>query len=151
MGMQVGKAGLSSEINVTPLVDVVLVLLIIFMVVTPMLQRGQAVQVPEAPHAEDKKDTEDDLIITVSPDKKIWMDEELVDESTLLDRLRSRLAYEPFVPILIKGDMSLVYSDIKPVMRVCADAGAKSVGLMTDKNTLPQPGFWEGTSGGKDK
>jgi biopolymer transport protein ExbD len=144
MGMQAGSGGgPQADINITPLVDVVLVLLIIFMVITPMLQSGQAVVIPEAPHAINKKQSEDDLVVTVTPDKRVWLGEELVDEQSLVTRLQNTLAYQPFVPILIKGDTSLVYEDIKPVMRACADAGAKSVGLMTDKNTMSQPGVAE--------
>jgi len=148
MGMGASGNGPASEINVTPLVDVVLVLLIIFMVITPMLQAGQPVQVPKAPHAENKKDADDDLIITVAADQSIWVEDELVDQDALDSRLRAILAYEPFKQILVKGDQSLTWAPVRAVMETCSAAGAKSVAVMTDKNTPSQTGVAERNSGG---
>ena len=84
MGMSAGghQGGPKSDINVTPLVDVVLVLLIIFMVITPMLQRGKAVELPKAQEIEKPKtDGKDDsIILSVTPDKKIYLENDQMDE-----------------------------------------------------------------------
>ena len=151
MGMNVGTKGPQSEINVTPLVDVVLVLLIIFIVVTPMLQKGQDVLIPEAPHADNKEtkrgeETLNNLIISITFDEAsgnhaIWLGDELVSEDNLLPRLSAHLLADPFLQILIKGDKRLSYSMVLPVMEACAEAGAKTVAMMTDKNTPSQPGI----------
>ena len=72
MGMDVGsKGGVRSDINITPLVDVVLVLLIIFMVITPMLQRGKHVELPKAHHVQTGQQNADPLFVTVTKDGKV--------------------------------------------------------------------------------
>ena len=80
-----GKSGIKSDINVTPLVDVVLVLLIIFMVVTPMLQRGKDVKLPQAAKqknaAEEKG--QDPMIVSVTADKRIWLEKDPVTDDQL--------------------------------------------------------------------
>src|SRR6476620_12043962 len=107
------KGGIKSDINVTPLVDVVLVLLIIFMVVTPMLQRGKDVKLPIAAkqkHEEDKG--VDPMIISVTPDKRIWLEKDPVTDDELKQALGGKLAAEPWKPILVKGDQSLTFGDV---------------------------------------
>ena len=133
MGMAAGgsKGGHKSDINVTPLVDVCLVLLIIFMVVTPMLQRGKDVTLPEvakkAKHGE--KNPEDPLILSVTKDKKIWVEKDQFDETTLKDKLHHVLMDTPTKPILLKGDQALTYGDVRKVMLIAQHAGFKGVKL----------------------
>ena len=111
-----GKGGIKADINVTPLVDVVLVLLIIFMVVTPMLQRGKDVKLPEA--AKQKNDggarTPDPLILSVTADKQIYAREGPVRPTTS-SRRRSAASWPPSPgkPILLKGDQSLTFGDVR--------------------------------------
>ena len=125
-----GKGGIKSDINVTPLVDVVLVLLIIFMVVTPMLQRGKDVKLPQATKQkhEEGKDV-DPMIVSVTPDKRIWLEKDPVDDDQLKAALSGKLAAEPWKPILVKGDQSLVFGDVRRVLKDAQDAKAKSVKL----------------------
>ncbi|HUM10448.1 MAG TPA: biopolymer transporter ExbD [Myxococcaceae bacterium] len=126
-----GKGGIKSDINVTPLVDVVLVLLIIFMVVTPMLQRGKDVKLPSATkqkHDENAKDV-DPMIVSVTADKRIWLEKDPVTDDTLKQALGSKLAAEPWKPILVKGDQSLVFGDVRRVLKDAQEAKAKSVKL----------------------
>ena len=73
MGGGSGK-GVKNEINVTPLVDVVLVLLIIFMVVTPMLQRGKDVRLPQAQKTDEESKEADPLVLSLTDDKRIWIE-----------------------------------------------------------------------------
>ncbi len=133
MGMSTGGSGggPKAEINVTPLVDVVLVLLIIFMVVTPMLQRGKSVELPKAKEiSKDNAEKNDNaLILSVTPDKKIYLDSDQVDEKALEDKLRLELDKDPGRKILLKGDNSLVVGDMRKVMDVARKAKAKSVAL----------------------
>ena len=127
--------GPTHEINITPLVDVVLVLLIIFIVVTPMLTPGADVILPAADNSESKEDSKGDLIISVQRDGAIWLDAELMTVDTLETRLSGILTAEPFKPILIKGDLQSRYADVRKVMTVCEKTGAKNVALMTDKDS----------------
>ncbi len=126
-----GKGGIKSDINVTPLVDVVLVLLIIFMVVTPMLQRGKDVKLPVATkqkHDENAKDA-DPMIVSVTADKRIWLEKDPMTDDELKARLGGKLASEPWKPILVKGDQSLAFGDVRRVLKDAQDAKAKSVKL----------------------
>jgi biopolymer transport protein TolR len=138
MGMSVGgsSGGPKAEINVTPLVDVVLVLLIIFMVITPMLQRGKSVELPKArePEKQKKADAQDNaLILSVTPDKKLYLENDQLDEKALEDRLREALARDPVRKILLKGDKSLQVGDVRKVMDVARKAQAQSVSLAVEE------------------
>jgi biopolymer transport protein TolR len=132
------QRGPKSEINITPLVDVVLVLLIIFIVVTPMLTRGADVVLPAANNAESKDDSSDDLIVSVTKTGEIWLGSALMTEDTLETELSKTMVAEPFKPILIKGDFQARYADARMVMAVCERSGAKNVSLMTDKDSTPE-------------
>ena len=131
-------SGPKAEINITPLVDVVLVLLIIFIVVTPMLTRGADVVLPAANNAESKDDSSDDLIVSVTTNGEIWLGSALMTEETLETELSKTMVAEPFKPILIKGDFQARYADVRKVMAVCERSGAKNVSLMTDKDSTPE-------------
>lgn len=134
MGMSAGgaKGGVKNEINVTPLVDVVLVLLIIFMVVTPMLQRGKDVTLPKAknPSEETKGKVEQDpLILSVTPDKKMYLEKDEVDEANLERLLADEVEKAPGRVILLKGDASLQFGDVKKVMVIASKAKADRISL----------------------
>ncbi len=138
MGAKVGgSGGPQADINVTPLVDIVLVLLIIFMVITPMLEKGADVKLPKVKNAVSKKDSDDDLILSVDKEGAIFMGENQIEGAALEAELEGILLAEPFKPILIKGDVESRYIHVRKVMEICERTGAKSVGLMTDKNDLP--------------
>jgi biopolymer transport protein TolR len=126
-----GKGGIKSDINVTPLVDVVLVLLIIFMVVTPMLQRGKDVKLPVAAKQKNAGDgkSEDPMIVSVTADKRIWLEKDLMTDESLKAALGAKLAAEPRKPILLKGDQTLLFGDVRKVLKDAQDAKAKSVKL----------------------
>ncbi len=129
------QTGPKSEINITPLVDVVLVLLIIFIVVTPMLTRGADVLVPAADNADQKEDSSEDVIVSVQRTGEVWLGSELVTSEILETRLTNIIVSEPFKPILIKGDFAARYADVRKVMAICERAEAKNVALMTDKDS----------------
>ncbi len=136
MAFDVGnKGGAKAEINVTPLVDVVLVLLIIFMVITPMLEQGEAVELPKLQNASSKEDSSDDVIITVGKDGRLYIDHDLVDEDTFRARLGPVFASEPNKPVMIRGDVNGRYGDVRKAMELTQKLGARQVGLMADKES----------------
>jgi biopolymer transport protein TolR len=131
MAMNVGGSGkgVKAEINITPLVDVVLVLLIIFMVVTPMLQRGKDVHLPQVKQPDRESKDGDPIILSVTREKKIFLEQAALDEEGLAAELRAQFAREPNRKILLKGDERLAYGDIRKVMEVARKAGAKGISL----------------------
>jgi biopolymer transport protein ExbD/biopolymer transport protein TolR len=131
MAFSTNSGGVRNEINVTPLVDVVLVLLIIFMVVTPMLERGMDVKLPKAQSSDQEKDSES-LIISVTRDRAIWWDTTKVSVDALRKRLADQVKSDPDRKILIKGDEALLVKDVRSVLAEAKSAGAKGVSLAVD-------------------
>jgi biopolymer transport protein TolR len=130
MGMAAGPSkGIKSDINVTPLVDVVLVLLIIFMVVTPMLQRGKDVKLPKAQKIDKEKKDADPLILSITPDKLLFLEKDKYDDENLEKALAVKLEPNPNRKILLKGDETLTFGDVRKVMNIARKAGAKSISL----------------------
>ena len=134
MGMSAGASkGVKNDINVTPLVDVVLVLLIIFMVITPMLQRGRDVHLPKAKQTGDDKQQADPLVLSVTPDKKYWIEANAVDEDKIEGQIAAEVAAEPNKRVLLKGDETLTVGDVRKLMDHAKKAGAKSVELAVEE------------------
>jgi biopolymer transport protein ExbD len=127
-----GSKGIKNDINVTPLVDVVLVLLIIFMVITPMLQRGKDVHLPKANNPEKEQKEGDPLIVSVTTDKRVWIEANAVDEANLEAKLAEFIEKDPNRKMLLKGDESLVLGDVRKVMDHLKKAGAKGVELAVE-------------------
>ncbi len=122
----------NSDINVTPLVDVVLVLLIIFMVVTPMLQRGKDVVLPKS-HVVDKDPGQGDpLILSITADKKVWVDKESYDDAGLEQRLRDEVIANPNRQFMLKGDNRVTVGEVRKVMAAARRAGARGVRLAVE-------------------
>ncbi len=117
MAMDVGGRGVKSDINVTPLVDVVLVLLIIFMVITPLLQRGRPVTRPEAKLVSELKSGGDPIILSLTRDKRVWIDKsEVKDKADLATALQDEMVRMPGSPIMFKGDREVPYKAVREVM-----------------------------------
>jgi biopolymer transport protein TolR len=133
--MQAGSASdeVKADINVTPLVDVCLVLLIIFMVVTPMLQKGVPVTLPVTNNPDKKPDSENQVIVSVKADKTIYIEQNWVPKNEFLGQLKEMHDRSPGKEILIKGDTRLEYKDIKKVMDMINEAGFENVGLIAEK------------------
>jgi len=132
MAMAVGPGrGVKSDINVTPLVDVVLVLLIIFMVVTPMLQRGKEVQLPKTTKVAEttKGPTGDPIIVSVTKDKAIYIEKDKFEENAFEAALKAKIDADPGKRILLKGDQALAFEEVRKVMNMARNAGAKAVHL----------------------
>jgi biopolymer transport protein ExbD len=134
--MQIGSVeepDVKSDINVTPLVDVVLVLLIIFMVVTPMLQKGVNVMLPTTTNPDKKPDNENQLIVSVKSDSTIYIDTNWVPKNDFVTQMKEMYQRSPGKEIMIKGDSRLRYKDIKKVMDMINESGYENVGLITEK------------------
>lgn len=135
MAMQVGgaKGGLQADINVTPLCDVMLVLLIIMMLVAPMLQKGVDVRLPEAGNTVDKPDTQEQTVIAVTADKRFFIDGVPVADTEFLSRLQSKLENKREKLVVIKGDTDAPYSAIMQAMDDLRQAGIEDIGLITER------------------
>jgi biopolymer transport protein ExbD/biopolymer transport protein TolR len=134
MAIAVGKKGLNSDINVTPLVDVILVLLIIFMVVVPNLQRGEEVHLPKAKNvAKRKADAPEPILLAIRQDGKILLQKDTVDEKKLSRDLRELLKKPEShgKPILVKADERLTYGKVRKVLELLQAAGLAGAGLAT--------------------
>ena len=136
MGMSGGgSGGTMADINVTPLVDVMLVLLIIFMVTAPMLNNaGIDIDLPKAEAPPLDMDDEDQLILSVDGDRKVYLNEE--DTPFELDELQPRLAAiaeaNPDRAVFLRADGGLPYRDIVSVLEIAKRAGMPRVGLVFD-------------------
>ena len=120
------------DINVTPLVDVCLVLLIIFMVVTPMLQQGVDVLLPGGPHAEKKPGKEGDLIISVKPDGTVFVGQDWIPDRNLSTYLKAEHDKNPSRAVMLKADKRINFGKIRTVMKAANDADFTAVSILTE-------------------
>jgi biopolymer transport protein TolR len=125
------KKKFMSDINVTPFVDVMLVLLIIFMVTAPMMIEGVAVNLPET-KAKSIKTTEDPLILTVTKDGGIFLERTEIKPEDLENKLRSIMKYRQDNEILLKGDREVQYGFVVQVMASIKRAGVDKLGMVTE-------------------
>ncbi|MEO6324481.1 MAG: biopolymer transporter ExbD [Thermoanaerobaculia bacterium] len=134
MSMSMGSGGgPRSEINVTPLVDVVLVLLIIFMVVQPLLQMGYDVQVPpNAQQAQPQPPTNDQIVISVTATKDVYLNKEKVEVSNLPIRLQEILRNRGSKVVFFSVEDTVNYGDAVKVMDIVRNNGAKNIGIVMD-------------------
>ena len=122
------------DINVTPLVDVCLVLLIIFMVVTPMLQKGRPVLLPQTDRPEKKPESASQILVSVEADKNIFIESKWFPDKEFASKMKElgeRAGASK--DVLIKADNRLNYGDVKRVMRLIKDGGFEKVGLIAEK------------------
>jgi biopolymer transport protein TolR len=128
-----GRQSMKSDINVTPLVDVCLVLLIIFMVVTPMLQKGKPVMLPQTERPDKKPESDKELIISVQSDKTIFIDTKWFPPKDFEAKMKELGERSSNKDILVKADRTLNFGEVKNVMRMIKDGGFERVGLITEK------------------
>jgi|SRR5215212_9015716 len=130
---KLGKTGLNSEINVTPLVDVCLVLLIIFMVVTPMLQKGVAVNLPVTTDPEKTPDTDKQLQISLKADGSVYIGSNVVRKEQVQSSLEELHQRTPDREIAVKGDKMVKYGEVLDVLKALREVGFNDVGLIAQK------------------
>jgi biopolymer transport protein TolR len=146
MAMDVGqkRGGLNADINVTPLVDVMLVLLIIMMLVAPMLQQGVPVRLPEAGNTVDKPDTQEQTVVTVDGQNRFWVNGVEVQRNELPDRVKMVLEDKTEKIVYLKGDTDASYGAVMAAMDDLRKAQIEDIGLITDRKLKPGE-----TAGGK--
>ncbi len=126
----------NSNINVTPMVDVMLVLLIIFMVITPMLQKGVSVDMAKVnnPVPMPDADKEDALLVSIMRDGKIYFGTDVVTADALTEKVKDRLANRVDKRVFIKSDARAKYGNVVDVVDNVRSAGVDDVGLLTEQN-----------------
>jgi biopolymer transport protein ExbD len=130
-----GSTGVKSDINVTPLVDVMLVLLIIMMIIAPLLQKGVDVRLPIAINSASKPETQDQTVLGIKADKTVWINGIEVRREELRSRLDSILETKKEKLILIKADEDAPYSAVMDAMDTLRASGIEDVGLITDSKS----------------
>ena len=135
MGMESygGRQDVKSEINFTPLVDVCLVLLIIFMVVTPMLQKGRPVLLPQTDNPGKKPESQNEVLISVQADKTIFIDTKWFPDKEFLAKMKELGERASSKDLLIKADSRLSYGDVRNVMKMVKEGGFEKIALITEK------------------
>jgi len=125
----------NSDINVTPMVDVMLVLLIIFMVITPMLQKGHNVELAKTSNPEQMPDAdkEDAILIAITRDNKIFLGNDQVAADQLSDKVRDRLSSRVDKRIYVKSDARAKYGTVVEVVDNVRSAGVDDLGLLTEQ------------------
>jgi biopolymer transport protein TolR len=134
MAMDIGgtSGGPKSDINVTPLVDVMLVLLIIMMLVAPMLQQGVPVNLPLANNTQAKPENEQQTVLSVDSGDKFYVNAIPVSRAEMADRVKRALEEKTERIVLIKGDRDASYRAIMAAMDDLRKAGIEDIGLITD-------------------
>lgn len=130
-----GSGDYKSDINITPLVDIVLVLLIIFMVITPLLQMGYDVKVPPKAQVNEPQSTIDQVIISLTPQNQIYLNKQQVTIQQLNQQLGDILKNRRDKTVFFSGDDGANYGDVIHTMDVVRNAGAKNIGIVLE--TVP--------------
>jgi biopolymer transport protein ExbD len=134
------KGGVKSDINVTPLCDVMLVLLIIMMIVAPLLQQGVSVRLPQASNTVDKPETQGQTVVAIAKDKSMYVNAKPVQEAEMATRINELLENSKEKVVLIKADEEVEYGAVMAAMDQLRQAGIEDIGLITDpKKTAGAP------------
>jgi len=134
------KGGVKSDINVTPLVDVMLVLLIIMMLIAPMLQQGVSLRLPTATNTVDKPESQDQTVISVAANKEIYLNAKPIREVDLAQKVTDILEGKTEKIVLIKADEEVEYGTVMAVMDQLRQAVIENDGLITEKRKVASGG-----------
>lgn len=124
-----------ADINVTPLIDVVLVLLVVFMVITPMLESGKNVDLPVSTQAVTVNDTGQHIVLSITPDGRVWVEQTSAERETLISQLNAEFNARPTATILLKADRSLEYHQVREIMDLLAENRWTTIQIATGKET----------------
>ena len=131
--MRLGEPGrMNAAINVTPLVDVVLVLLIVFMVMAPQMRTGPEVDLPETDKPSDQGDERGRILVTLDGSGTLWIDDKKVAAEQFGERLRAAVGNQTDPRVVIRSDKGLKFGDVRRAMLAIEDAGFRGVGLIAD-------------------
>jgi biopolymer transport protein ExbD len=134
MGAKLGSSGgPMAEINVTPLIDVVLVLLVVFMVITPMLESGKNVDLPVATQAVTVNDVGQHVVVSITADGKWWVEQDEVTEDSLVDAVNAEFNMREASTVLVKGARDLEYQQVRKLMDLLAENRMTSLLVATAK------------------
>ncbi len=146
MAMKVGGKGVTSDINITPFVDIVLVLLIIFMVITPMLSRTLDLSVPPKAQAETVQEvtTAEQLIMTVrgpADSPRVFLNQEELHGApeSVLDRIKELMVGRPEKVVFFQAENEVPYNYVVQVIDMIRGGGAEKIGLITDETLTEMP------------
>ena len=155
MGMSAGGGGgLTSDINVTPMVDIMLVLLIIFMVITPFLQQGVSVTLPRDMRNPDEDPAiikETSVVVAITEDGKLFIGKKPIDKDQLKAEIDQKMATKTDAEriVYIRSDINANYGQVVETINLIRDSGIDQIGLVADKRKGPAEGApAEGTAGG---
>ena len=154
MALKVHAAPVMAAPNVIPMADIMLVLLIIFMVVTPMLQKGVSVEMAKANNAEDMQnaDKDDAIILAVTRDGKMYLGSKQIQLSEITTTVKDQIANRLDKTVFVRSDARAKYGDVVKAVDEVRSAGVDNLGLLTEKNQKsgappPPP---PGAAGGSD-
>ncbi len=139
MGMSTNQGGgrtTLSEINVTPLVDVMLVLLIIFMVAAPMIEQGVDLDLPNTETVE-MEPSQDKNIVKITKDEKVYLGETYIPDEELLDKLSTNRKLQQDEVVYFYADENIPYRKVAQVLAILRKAGVKNLGMVTDPIDMP--------------
>src|SRR5437899_10150030 len=129
--MRLGEsANLQAAINITPLVDVVLVLLIIFMVMAPQMRKGPEVNVPKTAKPTDQGDERGRILVSIDDAGKLWIDDQAVASEQFGDALRAAVGTNPNPKVVVRADARLTFREVRQTMTAIEQAGFRGVGLI---------------------
>src|SRR5260221_10471926 len=124
---------MQAGINITPLVDVVLVLLIIFMVMAPQMRKGPEVDLPDTAKPPEQGDERGKILVTIDEAGGLWIDDQPVAAGRFGERLRAAVGTEPDPQVVIRGDARLHFRQVRPAMLAIDEAGFHGVGLVAKR------------------
>ncbi|MSO22184.1 MAG: biopolymer transporter ExbD [Acidobacteria bacterium] len=135
MAVGSGNGNAIADINVTPMVDIMLVILIIFMVITPLLQKGVSVDLAKTKNPREMReaDRDDAVIVAVTRDGKIWLNADQIVQNQLGPTIQDILASKVDKTVYIKSDRRAKYGDVVDVVDIVRAAGVDTLGLLTTR------------------
>lgn len=131
-----GVSGVTSEINVTPMADVMLVLLIIFMITTPLIQQGVSVNMARAKNAQEapEAEAEDATTVTLTRSSEIYVNKRLTAEANLYDAISEAYSKAPDKPLFVRVDIAAPFGIVVTVVDVAREVGVEQIGLLVDRD-----------------
>jgi biopolymer transport protein ExbD len=132
--MRLGEStGMQAAINITPLVDVVLVLLIIFMVMAPQMRKGPDVQLPNTAKPSNQGDERGRILVSIDDTGQLWINDRVVANEDFGEALRAAVGTEQNPKVVVRGDAKLRFGEVRQTMLALDQAGFRGVGLIAKR------------------